>query len=255
VLTNFCSTLCRHCMRKRAWQEPWSALSEDEVAKSVAYVAAHPEIRDVLVSGGDPLNLSPKLLRAVLGGLRRIPHLDLVRVGSRVPVTLPQRIDREMLEALGQGAPLSLNTHFNHAREVTPEAHEACARLAAAGVLLGNQAVLLRGVNDSEQALLELSRALLRAQVRPYYLHHGDPVAGTTHFQVPLERGRELVRSLYGKITGLGIPRYVVDLPGGGGKVPVDLGFERGREAGGTVFWSPLLERPVRVDDPTPGSA
>jgi lysine 2,3-aminomutase len=194
-------------------------------------------------------------VRSVLGGLRRIEHLDLIRIGSRVPVTLPQRIDDEMVEALASGAPLYLNTHFNHAREVTPEASAACARLVKAGVVLGNQAVLLRGVNDSEQALLDLSRALLRAQVRPYYLHHGDPVAGATHFQVPLERGRELVRSLHGKITGLGIPRYVVDLPGGGGKVPVDLGFERGHEDGATVFWSPLLARPVRVEDPSLGSA
>ncbi|MFO0983552.1 MAG: KamA family radical SAM protein [Planctomycetota bacterium] len=247
VLTNLCATLCRHCMRKRAWQEPWYALGEGELRAALDYIAAHRAIRDVLVSGGDPLNLSPGLLRMVVSGLRAIGHLDLIRIGSRVPVTLPQRIDDEMLAALGSGAPLYLNTHFNHARELTADATAACARLACARIQLGNQAVLLRGVNDTEEALLDLSRALLRAGVRPYYLHHGDPVQGATHFQVPVDEGRALVRSLYGKVTGMGIPRYVVDLPGGGGKVPVELGFDRGRAVDDALFESPLLGRVVRV--------
>jgi lysine 2,3-aminomutase len=219
LLTNLCSTLCRHCMRKREWRQPWERLSDAAVRAGVAAIGACEEIRDVLLSGGDPLHLGTAFLDRVLGPLRAIERLDCIRFGSRAPVTEPQRVDAALLEVLARHAPLFLNTHFNHARELTPEAIAAVRALTRAGVIVSNQAVLLRGVNDRAEDLLDLSRGLLRAGMRAYYLHHCDPVHGAHQFRVGLRRGLELVRSLAGKVSGLAIPRYVVDLPSGGGKV------------------------------------
>jgi lysine 2,3-aminomutase len=202
----------------------------------------------VLLSGGDPLNLPPAFVGRVLALLREWCDLDVLRIGSRVPVTLPQRIDDELLAALAPSAPLHLNTHFNHAREVTADAIAAVARLTRAGVIVANQGVLLRGVNDGADELLELSRALLRAGVRVYYLHHCDPVQGVRHLRVGLARGMELVRSLVGRVTGLGIPRLMVDLPGGGGKVQADGPFLVARHGERFVYRSPLTGREVEGD-------
>jgi lysine 2,3-aminomutase len=251
LLTSFCSTLCRHCMRKREWPGPGGAftrLTDAQVDAAVAAIAARPRIRDVLLSGGDPLNLPPAFVGRTLRLLRERCDLDVLRIGSRVPVTLPSRIDDELLAELAPAAPLFLNTHFNHAREVAPASVAALGRLARAGVVVSNQAVLLRGVNDTEQDLLDLSRALLRAGVRAYYLHHCDPVAGARHFRVGLARGMELVRSLAGRVTGLGIPRFTVDLPGGAGKVQADGPQLLERDGDRFVYRSPLTGRPVEVD-------
>ncbi len=251
LLTNFCSTLCRHCMRKREWPEGggrFERLTDQEVDRAVAAIAARPQIRDVLLSGGDPLNLAPSYVGRVLLLLRERCELDLLRIGSRVPVTLPQRIDGELLAALAPAAPLFLNTHFNHARELTPDATAAVRRLTRAGVVVSNQGVLLRGVNDTALDLLELSRALLKAGLRAYYLHHCDPVAGVRHFRVGLARGIELVRSLTGRVSGLGIPRFMVDLPGGGGKVQADGPDLVSRRGETFVYRSPLTGRDVEVD-------
>jgi lysine 2,3-aminomutase len=248
LLTNYCTTLCRHCMRKREWEGRFRRLSDDEVDCGVAAIAARPEIRDVLLSGGDPLNLAPDYLGRVLMKLRERCDLDCLRIGSRVPVTLPQRIDDELVNALAPAAPLWLNTHFNHARELSPDSVAAIARLTRAGVVVSNQAVLLRGVNDRAADLLDLSRALLRAGLRAYYLHQCDPVAGVRHFRAGLARALELVKSLNGRVSGLAIPRLMVDLPGGGGKVQADgpMLLERSDER--FVYRSPIDGRASEVD-------
>jgi lysine 2,3-aminomutase len=248
LLTNYCTTLCRHCMRKREWEGRFRRLSDDEVDRGVAAIAARPEIRDVLLSGGDPLNLAPDFLGRVLAKLRERCDLDCLRIGSRVPVTLPQRIDDELLAALAPAAPLWLNTHFNHARELSPDSVAAVARLTRAGVVVSNQAVLLRGVNDREGDLLDLSRALLRAGLRAYYLHQCDPVAGVRHFRVGLARALELVKSLNGRVSGLAIPRLMVDLPGGGGKVVADGPQLLERSGERFVYRSPIDGRAIEVD-------
>lgn len=248
LLTNFCSTLCRHCMRRREWEGGFTRLTEAEIDAGVAAIAARPAIRDVLLSGGDPLNLPAAHVGRVVRALRERCDLDLIRLGSRVPVTLPARIDDELLRELAPAAPLWLNTHFNHARELTAEAGAALRRLAAAGIVVSNQGVLLRGVNDSAGDLLDLSRALLRAGVRAYYLHHCDPVQGVRHLRVGLARGIELVRSLQGRVSGLAIPRLTVDLPGGGGKVQADGPFLRERSGERFVYQSPLDGALVEVD-------
>ena len=248
LLTNFCTTLCRHCMRRREWEGGFTRLSDAELDAAVAAIAARPAIRDVLLSGGDPLNLPPGYVGKVVRALRQRCDLDVIRLGSRVPVTLPMRIDDELLRELEPAAPLWLNTHFNHAREVTAEAAAALRRLAAAGVVVSNQGVLLRGINDSADDLLDLSRALLRAGLRAYYLHHCDPVQGVRHLRVGLARGLDLVRSLQGRVTGLAIPRLCVDLPGGGGKVQADGPFLRARRGDLFTYESPLSGASVEVD-------
>lgn len=248
LLTNYCATLCRHCMRKREWRRPFTRRSDPEVRAAVEEIARRPQIRDVLLSGGDPLNLGTLFLGRVLAQLRPIAHLDCIRFGSRVPVTEPFRVDADLLEVLRSNAPLFLNSHFNHAREITAEACVAIRRLTQAGVVVSNQAVLLRGVNDEAGALLDLSRALLRAGVRAYYLHHCDPVHGARHFRVGLQRGLDLVGSLAGRVSGLAIPRFVVDLPGGAGKVLADGAGLRGRSGDVYRFESPIDGSLVEVD-------
>ncbi|ORJ59854.1 KamA family radical SAM protein [Geothermobacter hydrogeniphilus] len=219
---NSCAGYCRFCTRKRRIGRPEFNISFTELQQGIATIAATPQIRDVLISGGDPLLLNDAMLQELLGRLRAIPHVEIIRIGSRIPVVLPERVTPSLCRILRQHPPLYLNTHFNHPRELTEQSWQACARLAEAGVVLGNQTVLLRGVNDDLETLLELNRNLLQMRVRPYYLHQMDLTAGTGHFRVRVEKGRELVAGLRGRITGMGIPQYVIDLPGGKGKVPVN---------------------------------
>jgi lysine 2,3-aminomutase len=214
---------CRFCTRKRATMKRggWDAVSRDD-RRMVEYVRDHPEIRDVIVSGGDPLTLPLEKLAFFLEHLAAIPHVDVIRIGTRVPVTLPQRLDDdEMIGILAATDKVWIQTHFNHAREVTPEARRACDRLRRAGMPINNHAVLLKGVNDSLSAQRELCRALLRIKVRPYYLFHCDPVTGAGHFRTSLWKGLEIIEGLRGHMSGLGIPTYVVDAPRGGGKIPI----------------------------------
>jgi lysine 2,3-aminomutase len=223
VTTHVCTMYCRFCTRKRATMKRggWDAVSHDD-RRMVEYVAAHPEIHDVIVSGGDPLTLPLEKLEFFIRGLGAIPHLDVIRVGTRVPVTLPQRVDDdELLDVLSLSDKVWIQTHFNHPREVTPEAARACARLRSRGMPLNNHAVLLKGVNDSLAVQRELCRALLRVKVRPYYLFHCDPVTGAGHFRTPVWKGIEIIEGLRGHISGLGVPTYVVDAPRGGGKIPL----------------------------------
>jgi len=218
LVSNRCATYCRFCMRKR---KVGCSGGDTDFSAACDYIAATPRLRDIILSGGDPLMLPDDELHQILSALRRIPHVEIIRIGSRIPVTDPSRITPALCRMLAEHHPLYLNTHFNHPQELTPEAARACSLLADAGIQLGNQTVLLKGVNDDSLTLQKLLTGLLRLRVRPYYLHQMDLVRGTAHFRTPLEQGRELIGSLRGKVSGLAIPHFVIDLPGGKGKVPV----------------------------------
>jgi lysine 2,3-aminomutase len=223
VTTHVCTMYCRFCTRKRATMKRggWDAVSRDD-ERMVEYVRDHPEIHDVIVSGGDPLTLPLGKLEFFLESLAAIPHVDVIRVGTRVPVTLPQRLsDDELIEVLGASGKVWIQTHFNHPCELTPEVKRGCDRLRMAGLPINNHAVLLKGVNDTLATQRELCRALLRDKIRPYYLFHCDPVTGAGHFRTSVWKGIEIIEGLRGHISGLGIPTYVVDAPRGGGKIPL----------------------------------
>jgi lysine 2,3-aminomutase len=219
VISNTCSMYCRHCTRKRIMAE--GAVRSVDLDRMIAYIERHTEIRDVIVSGGDPLMLSTARIEEVLRRIRAIPHVQIIRIGTRVPCVLPQRVDAELCEMLGKYHPLWINVQFNHPRECTPEAGRACDLLLRAGIPLNNQSVLLRGVNDDAATMRALIHGLLRMRVRPYYLFQCDPVRGSEHFRTPIARGIEILEHLRGHTSGLAVPTYVIDLPGGGGKVPV----------------------------------
>lgn len=221
LASNVCAVYCRFCTRKRKVGCAAGRLSPDDLLEGIDYLARTPAVRDVLVSGGDPLLLPDAQLEDLLQRLRRLPHVEVVRIGTRVPVTLPERVTEALCGMLRRFHPLFLNTHFNYPRELTPASAEACRRLADAGIVLGNQTVLLRGVNDRPEVLAELFRGVLRWRVRPYYLHHPDLAQGTAHFRSPIETGIAIMAALRGQVSGLAIPQYVVDLPGGKGKVPI----------------------------------
>jgi lysine 2,3-aminomutase len=214
---------CRFCTRKRATmvRGGWDAISRND-ERMIEYIRAHREIRDVIVSGGDPLTLPTTKLRFFLDNLAAIPHVDVIRIGTRVPVTLPQKLfDAELVKLLASAEKVWIQTHFNHPREVTPEAARACKALLRAGMPVNNHTVLLKGVNDSLETIRALMRALLRIKVRPYYLFHCDPVIGAGHFRTSVWKGMEIMEGLRGHMSGLGIPTYVVDSPHGGGKIPL----------------------------------
>lgn len=221
VLTNICSMHCRHCTRKREWHHGSWVRSAAEIDAMIGYVAKTRAVRDVVISGGDALTLSTKHLESVISCLRRISHVEIIRIGTRFPVTLPQRIDAELCRMLSKYGPIWLNTHFNHVREITPEAAAACDRLLRSGIPVNNQAVLLKGVNDSVEAQTRLCHGLLRIKVRPYYLFQCDEVRGTEHLRTPVETGIRIIEGMRGHTSGLAVPTFVVDLPNGGGKVPV----------------------------------
>jgi lysine 2,3-aminomutase len=221
VVTDICPLLCRHCTRKREWEFGNWVRPPAQITAAVDYIRATPAIRDVIISGGDPLTLDNARLASILAQLRSIPHLEIIRFGSRFPVVLPQRIDEEFCRLCDRYGPIWLNTHFNHPSEITPEAERAVRELLRAGVPVNNQAVLLRGINDSVEVQRQLSHALLKIRVRPYYLYHADEVRGTEHLRTPVERGLEIIGGLRGHTSGLGVPTFVIDVPGGGGKIPL----------------------------------
>jgi lysine 2,3-aminomutase len=223
VTTHVCTMYCRFCTRKRATmvRGGWDAISRDD-ERMIDYIRNHREIRDVIVSGGDPLTLPYNKLRFFLENLRDIPHVDVVRIGTRVPTTLPQKLfDKELVDILAAAEKVWIQTHFNHPREITPEVAKICKILLRAGMPLNNHAVLLRGVNDDLETMRQLLRALLRVKIRPYYLFHCDPVTGAGHFRTSVWKGLELMEGLRGHMSGLAIPTYVVDSPHGGGKIPL----------------------------------
>lgn len=231
VVSNSCAIYCRYCTRKRIMAE--DVVSDLDLKRMIDYIAATPAIRDVVVSGGDPLTFATDKLDRILGKLRAIPHLEIIRIGSRVPVSLPMRIDDELTQMLARHHPLWINVHFNHPNEITPDAALACDRLSRAGIPLNNQSALLRGVNDDEATQLALVHGLMLIRVRPYYLYHCDPVRGADHFRTTIQRGIEMIESLRGHTSGLAIPQFAVDAPGGGGKIPVNpqyvLAYDQGR--------------------------
>jgi lysine 2,3-aminomutase len=219
VISNSCAVYCRYCTRKRIMYE--DAVPDLEIDRMIDYIARTPAVRDVVVSGGDPLNNATPKLERILAKLRAIPHLEIIRIGTRVPVALPQRIDDELCAMLQKYHPVWVNVHFNHPRECTPEAARACDKLSRAGVPLNNQSVLLRGVNDDVATMKALMHALMRMRVRPYYVYHCDPVRGTEHMRTTIAKGIEIMEGLRGHTSGLAVPTYVIDAPGGGGKIPV----------------------------------
>jgi len=223
VTTHVCSMYCRFCTRKRVTmdRDGWDAPSHND-QRMIDYVRQHPEIHDVIVSGGDPLSLPVSKLRWFVTSLAEIPHVDMIRLGTRVPVTLPQRLfDQDLVEMLGRAGKIWIQTHFNHPREITPETTRAVRALVNAGMPVNNHAVLLKGVNDSVATMRELVRGLLRIKVRPYYLFHCDPVVGAGHFRTSVWKGIEIIEGLRGHVSGLGVPTYVVDGLHGAGKIPL----------------------------------
>jgi len=221
VVTNTCAMYCRHCTRKRIWQEGESVRTKKELTAMVNYVRATPEVREVIVSGGDPLTMNLDLLDWFLGELQMIRHVEVLRIGTRIPVVLPMRMTGDLVEMLASHRPLWVNTQFNHPKEVTVESQEACDKLLRVGIPVSNQAVLLRGINDSIDIMRELCHTLQRIMVRPYYLFQCDPVKGVEHFRTSIWKGIEIIEMLRGYTGGLSIPSFVVDVPGGGGKVPL----------------------------------
>lgn len=220
MVTNQCPIYCRFCTRKRLVGKP-GFIKKGDLDKAVAYLREHTEVRDVILSGGDPLLLPDHLLEKVFKALRSIPHLEIVRIGSRVPGTLPQRITPKLCEIVKQYHPIYMNLHFNHPDELTPEVTAACGMLADAGIPLGAQTVLLKGVNDDPEIMKRLMHKLLLARVKPYYLYQADLTKGTNHFRTTVETGLEIIRALQGHTSGMAVPHFVIDAPGGGGKVPM----------------------------------
>lgn len=231
-----CSTYCRHCTRRRITKGGEAELSRAELARGIEYIREHPEVRDVLISGGDPFLLSEARLEELLAPLRAIPHVEMLRIGTRVPVCLPMRVTEPLARLLRQYAPLFVITHFNHPKEVTEAARAACELLVDHGVPVENQAVLLRRVNSEARIIKELSHALLRARVRPYYLHQMDVAEGCEHLRTPLAKGVEILEALRGHTSGLAVPHLAVDLPGGGGKVTLQPNYVVERTQKETVF-------------------
>ncbi|MDX8549863.1 lysine 2,3-aminomutase [Methanospirillum sp. J.3.6.1-F.2.7.3] len=221
LISNTCAMYCRHCTRKRKVGQVSSIPLEEELEAAYSYIENHPEIRDVLLSGGDPLMLSDHQLDRILSRLRKIPHIEIIRIGSRVPVVLPFRITDNLVSILKKYHPLWLNTHFNHPKEFTDDSRNALAKLADAGIPLGNQSVLLAGVNDCPVIMKKLVQELVKNRVRPYYLFQCDLAEGLAHFRTPVGKGIEIIESLIGHTSGLAVPTYVIDAPGGGGKIPV----------------------------------
>jgi len=221
LLTTQCASYCRYCTRSRIVGNPSATFSREDFNRQIEYLRRTPQVRDVLLSGGDPLVLAPRLLEEILTRLREIEHIEVIRIGSRVPVFMPQRVTQELCDMLARFHPLWLNIHVNHPNEISGELYAACDRLARAGIPLGNQSVLLAGVNDCVHIMRQLVRDLVRMRVRPYYIYQCDLVEGAGHFRTPVGKGIEIIEGLRGHTSGYAVPTYVIDAPGGGGKVPV----------------------------------
>ncbi len=221
LITHVCSMYCRHCTRRRFAGHVDKAPTKEQVDKAIEYIANTPSVRDVLLSGGDPLLLSDKRLEYIISNLRKIPHVEIIRIGSRTPCVMPQRITPELCSMLKKYHPIWLNTHFNHANEITDDSKKACAMLADAGIPLGNQSVLLRGINDCIPVMKKLVHELVKMRVRPYYLYQCDLSRGLSHFRTTVAQGIDIIEGLRGHTSGFCVPTFVVDAPGGGGKIPV----------------------------------
>lgn len=225
LVNSQCAMYCRFCTRKRKVGTHRLTITDKTIKEGLDYIRRTPAIKDVLVSGGDPLLLDDDKLEEILTGIRSIPTVEIIRIGSRVPCVLPMRVTTKLAAMLKKFHPLYINTHFNHPREITPLAAQACGRLANAGIPLGCQTVLLKGVNDDSKIMAELMRKLLTIRVKPYYIFQGDLTLGTNHFRTPINKGIEIMRQLTGHISGMAVPKFAVDLPGGGGKIPLSPNY------------------------------
>jgi len=225
LVTTQCASYCRYCTRSRIVGDPSATFSRSEFEMQIDYLKRTPQVRDVLLSGGDPLVLAPKILDEILGRLREIPHIEILRIGSRVPVFLPMRITDELTDMLQKYHPFWMNIHVNHSNEISAELAQACDRLTRAGIPLGNQAVLLRGVNDNVHIQRQLVQDLVRMRVRPYYMYQCDLVEGAGHFRTPIAKGIEIMEALRGHTSGFAVHQYIIDAPGGGGKIPVSPNY------------------------------
>jgi lysine 2,3-aminomutase len=221
LITDQCAMYCRHCTRRRFAGQKDCESTQDRIDRAIEYIAKTPQVRDVVLSGGDALLVSDEKLESIIQRLRAIPHVEIIRIGTRVPVVLPQRITPELVNMLKKYHPIWVNTHFNHANEITEESRKACALMADAGIPLGNQSVLLRNVNDCPQIMKRLVYELVKMRVRPYYIYQCDLSMGLEHFRTPVSKGIEIIENLRGHISGYAVPTFVVDAPGGGGKIPV----------------------------------
>ncbi len=230
LVTEFCSTYCRYCTRSRLVGKSGHRSDVRSWQAALEYIRAHPEVRDVLLSGGDPLTLPDMKIEWLLSQLHRIPHVEVVRIGTKVPAVLPQRITPALVRMLRRYHPLFISLHFAHPDEITPETAAACNRLADGGIPLGSQTVLLAGVNDDVDTMKRLMHGLIRNRVRPYYLYQCDPIPGSTHFRTPVATGLSIIQGLRGHTSGYCIPTYVIDAPGGGGKVPLQPDYALGRD-------------------------
>ena len=235
LTTSQCSMYCRFCTRKRKVGDS-DKISMKFIQDGLDYIRSHPEIRDVILSGGDPLMLTDYMLEKILKGLRDIPHVEIIRLGTKMPCVLPQRITPKLIELIKKYHPIYVNTHFNHPWECTPEAKKACEMLADAGCPVGNQAVLMKGVNDDPDVMLELMRKLLAMRVRPYYIYQADITKSANHFRTPVSKGLEIMDKLRGHTSGLAIPYYVIDAPGGGGKIPLLPQYVLGRNGNDIIL-------------------
>lgn len=233
LVSDFCASYCRYCTRsRRVGRAEQSDGTVDRWKEGIAYIAAHPEVRDVLLSGGDPLTLSDEKLEWLLGSLRRIPHLEIIRIGTKAPAVMPMRITSELVKMLRRFHPLWMSIHMTHPDELTGSTAKACERLADAGIPLGSQTVLLAGINDNVATMKRLFQGLLTIRVKPYYLYQCDPIPGSSHFRTPVSTGIEIIKGLRGFTSGYAVPSYVIDAPGGGGKIPLLPEYAAGREEG-----------------------
>jgi lysine 2,3-aminomutase len=254
LVTSQCSMYCRFCTRKRKVSDS-SKINSKWIQDGIDYIASHPEVRDVVLSGGDPLMVTDYVLERILASLRAIPHVEVIRLGTKMPCVLPQRITPKLCRMIRKYHPIYVNTHFNHPWECTPEAEKACTMLADAGCPVGNQAVLMKGVNDDADVMLELHRKLLKMRVRPYYIYQADLTKGTNHFRTPVRKGLEIMDKLRGHTSGLAVPYYVIDAPGGGGKIPILPQYVLGRNGKDIIlrnykyeiFTYPDVEEPETV--------
>ncbi|MFO7707202.1 MAG: KamA family radical SAM protein [Desulfobacterales bacterium] len=251
LVLDFCSTYCRYCTRSRVVGHGAIYPSRSRLERAIDYIRSTPAIRDVLISGGDPLTLNDERLGWLLSKLREIPHVEILRIGTKVPAVLPQRITPNLVRVLRRYHPLWMSLHFTHPTECTPEAYRACERLANAGIPLGSQTVLLKGINDTVETMRLLFHHLLRMRVRPYYIYQCDPITGSSHFRTPVETGLEIIRGLRGFTSGYAVPTYVIDAPGGGGKIPLMPNYVEGRD-GDMLLLRNYCDRQYRYPDVMP---
>ena len=251
VVTEMCSMYCRHCTRRRLVGGSEAIVPQKQIDDAITYIERAPEVRDVLISGGDPLVLSDAKLEEIIARVRAIPHVEIIRLGSRVPVVCPQRITPELVAMLKKYQPIYFNTHFNHPKEITPESKAACEMLADAGIPLGNQSVLMRGINDCANVMKRLVQGLLTIRVKPYYYYQCDLAEGTAHFRTSVAKGIEIAESLRGHTTGLAVPIYIIDAIGGGGKTPVMPDYVISQAPGKTILrnYEGVISKYTEPDD------